>query len=504
MIQQHLTLLPVIFPLIMGALLLLPPITNSLVRQRNITLLASLVLIALCIWMVQVASLGNIQLYYLGDWKPPFGILFVADRTSALMVLLSSILTFGALLYATGGDDKTGMFFYPLFLFQVAGINGAFLTGDLFNLFVFFEVLLIASYSLLIHGGGKQRTQAAMHYVILNLVGSAFFLFALGILYGTLGTLNMADMAARIHHLQPDEQALVKAGGLLLLVVFGLKSALLPLQFWLPRTYSAASAPVAALFAIMTKVGIYSILRVHTLVFGPEAGDLANLIQPWLWPMALLTLVIGAVGALASPSLRMLASNLVIISVGTLLVAAAIATPQATAAALYYLVHSTLIAAALFLLADAIGEQRGKPGDRFVSARRVQQPILLGTAFFVSALSLAGMPPFSGFVGKLMLLQASSEPPIANWVWPTLLISSLAAIIALTRAGTSLFWRVSGKNHATETLPIFKLSGIWLLLLCSPLMVVFAGSITEYTRLAAEQLFNIQPTIELILQQGAK
>ncbi len=317
MIQQHLTLLPVVFPLIMGALILLPPITNSLVRQRNVTLLTSLVLIALSIWMVQIASSGSIQLYYLGDWKPPFGILFVADRTSALMVLLSSILTLGALLYATGGDDKTGMFFYPLFLFQIAGINGAFLTGDLFNLFVFFEVLLIASYSLLIHGGGKQRTQAAMHYVILNLVGSAFFLFALGILYGTLGTLNMADMAARIHQLQPDEQALVKAGGLLLLVVFGLKSALLPLQFWLPRTYSAASAPVAALFAIMTKVGIYSILRVHTLVFGPEAGDLANLIQPWLWPMSLLTLAIGAIGALASPSLRMLASNLVIISVGT-------------------------------------------------------------------------------------------------------------------------------------------------------------------------------------------
>ncbi|GLR64632.1 monovalent cation/H+ antiporter subunit D [Marinospirillum insulare] len=504
MIQQHLTLLPVIFPLIMGALLLLPPITNSLARQRNVALAACLVLIALSVWMVQVASSGSIQLYYLGDWKPPFGILFVADRTSALMVLLSSSLTLGALLYATGGDDKTGMFFYPLFLFQIAGINGAFLTGDLFNLFVFFEVLLIASYSLLIHGGGKQRTQAAMHYVILNLVGSAFFLFALGILYGTLGTLNMADMASRIHQLQPDEQALVKAGGLLLLVVFGLKSALLPLQFWLPRTYSAASAPVAALFAIMTKVGIYSILRVHTLVFGPEAGDLANLIQPWLWPLSLLTLTIGAVGALASPSLRMLAANLVIISVGTLLIAAAIATPQAIAAALYYLVHSTLIAAALFLLADAIGEQRGKPGDRFVSARRVQQPILLGSAFFIAALSLAGLPPFSGFVGKLMLLQASSEPSIASWVWPALLISSLAAIIALARAGTSLFWRVSGENSASEPAAVLKLSGVWLLLICSPLMVIFAGSITEYTRLAAEQLFNIQPTLELILPQGAK
>lgn len=509
MIQQHLSLLPVVFPLIIGTLLLLPPITNTLVMQRKVTLFASLVMILLGIWMIQVANLDGIQLYFLGDWKPPFGIVFVLDRTSALMVLLTSILTLGALLYATGGDDATGMHFYPLFMFQVAGVNGAFLTGDLFNLFVFFEVLLIASYSLLIHGGGKQRTQAAMHYVILNLVGSAFFLFALGILYGTLGTLNMADMAAKVHHLDADELALVKAGGLLLLVVFGLKSALLPLHFWLPRTYSVASAPVAALFAIMTKVGIYSILRVHTLIFGPEAGELANLIQPWLWPLSILTLAIGAVGALASPSLRMLAANLVIISVGTLLVAAAIATPQAIGAALYYLVHSTLVAAALFLLADAIGEQRGKPGDRFVAARRVQQPILLGSAFFVAALSVAGMPPFSGFIGKLMLLQAAADTPmIASWVWPAILISSLAAIIALSRAGTSLFWRVSNKSNnntvEVEALPLYKLSGIWLLLACSPLMVIFAGSITEYTQLAAEQLFDIQNTLELILQQGGK
>lgn len=504
MIQQHLPLLPVVFPLMMGALLLLPPIANTLVRQRNVTLLASLVLIALGVWMVQLAHLEGIQLYYLGDWKPPFGILFFVDRTSALMILLSGVLTLGALLYATGGEDNTGMHFYPLFLFQIAGINGAFLTGDLFNLFVFFEVLLIASYSLLIHGGGKQRTQAGMHYVIINLVGSAFFLFALGILYGTLGTLNMADMAVRIHQLNPDELALAKAGGLLLLVVFGLKSALLPLQFWLPRTYSVASAPVAALFAIMTKVGIYSIFRVHTLIFGPEAGELTNLIQPWLWPMALLTMAIGALGALASPSLRMLAANLIIISVGTLLLAAAIATPQALGAALYYLVHSTLVAAALFLLADAIGEQRGKPGDRFVAARRVQQPILLGATFFVAALSVVGMPPFSGFVGKLMLLQASSAPHIASWAWPAVLLSSLAAIIALSRAGTSLFWRVSGENSATEKAPVLKLSGVWLLLACSPLMVIFAGSITEYTRLAAEQLFDIPTTLELILQQGGK
>lgn len=502
MLMQHLTILPIIFPLLAGAILLLPPLSNSIERQRAAAIVAMLVLLIISVTLLQVTHTQATQLYFLGDWKPPFGILFVADRMSALLVLLTVILALGAMLYATGGEDKAGMHFYPLFLFQITGINGAFLTGDLFNLFVFFEVLLIASYSLLIHGGGKQRTQAGMHYVILNLVGSSLFLFALGILYGTLGTLNMADMAVKVRGLAEDQQALVKAGGLLLLLVFSLKAALLPLHFWLPRTYSSASAPVAALFAIMTKVGIYSIYRVHTLVFGPEAGDLASLAQPWLWPFSLLTLAMGAIGVLASPSLRLVAANLVIISVGTLLLAAALETPKAIAAALYYLVHSTLVAAALFLLADLIGKQRGKPGDRFVPGRRLLQPVMLGSAFFIAALVVIGMPPFSGFVGKVLLLQAAETTKEASWMWPALLISGLAALVALSRAGTSLFWRVRGDDPNAEKVPLLQMSGVGLLLICSPLMVIFGGYFTEYTQLAAEQLFNTQQTLDLILPAG--
>lgn len=501
--MQHLPILPIILPLLVGALLLLPPLGNSLERQRLVALLTALALIVFAVLLLQVAHTQGTQLYFLGDWTPPFGILFVADRLSALMVLLTSVLTLGTLLYATGGEDRAGMHFYPLFMFQITGINGAFLTGDIFNLFVFFEVLLIASYSLLIHGGGKQRTQAAMHYVILNLVGSALFLFALGIIYGTLGTLNMADMAVQVHKLEADQLALTKAGGLLLLLVFSLKAALLPLHFWLPNTYASASAPVAALFAIMTKVGIYSIFRVHTLVFGPDAGALASLAQPWLWPLALLTLLIGAIGALASPTLRQLAANLVIISVGTLLVAAALESPKAMAAALYYMVHSTLVAGALFLLADVIGQQRGKPGDRLVVGRRPVQPVLLGTAFFLAALIVIGMPPFSGFVGKLLLMQAADTPATAIWFWPILLLSGLAALIALSRAGTTLFWRVNGNSEASKA-PLLQMSGIGLLLLCSPLMVIFGGPITEFTTLAAEQLFDVAGTTQLILNTGAE
>ncbi|SFX72904.1 monovalent cation/H+ antiporter subunit D [Marinospirillum alkaliphilum] len=504
MLTQHLPILPIIFPMLMGALLLLPPLGTNLQRQRITALISGVLLVALAIWLLQVSHLEGTQLYFLGDWKPPFGILFVADRVSALLVLLTAVLALGAMLYATGGEDRVGMHFYPLFMFQITGINGAFLTGDLFNLFVFFEVLLIASYSLLIHGGGKHRTQAGMHYVILNLVGSALFLFALGIIYGTLGTLNMADMAVRVHGLEEDQLALTKAGGLLLLLVFSLKAALLPLHFWLPRTYSAASAPVAALFAIMTKVGIYSIYRVHTLAFGPEAGDVASLAQPWLWPFALLTLAIGTIGVLASHSLRVLAANLVIISVGTLLVAAALESTEAMTAALYYLVHSTLISGALFLLADAIGKQRGKPGDRLVRGRQLKQPVLLGSAFFLAALIAVGMPPFSGFVGKLMLLQAADTPATASWIWPAILISGLASIVALSRAGTTLFWRVSGDDPAAVTAPVLQMSGVWLLLLCSPLLVAFGGPVTEFMALAAEQLFDVQQFVDLILVSGAE
>ncbi|WP_404420118.1 monovalent cation/H+ antiporter subunit D [Marinospirillum sp.] len=500
--MQHLAALPILLPLLAGCLLLLPPLANNLVRHRAFALSVGLLLIAVSTWLLLVTHNQGTQMYFLGDWKPPFGILFVADRLSSLLVLLTGVLVLASMLYATGGEDSTGLHFYPLIMFQVAGINGAFLTGDLFNLFVFFEVLLIASYSLLIHGGGKQRTQAGMHYVILNLVGSSLFLFALGILYGTLGTLNIADMAAKVQNLPEDKLALVKAGGLLLLLVFSLKAALLPLHFWLPRTYAAASAPVAALFAIMTKVGIYSIYRVHTLVFGPQAGDLASLAQPWLWPFALLTLVVGMLGVLASPSLRMLAANLVLLSVGTLLLAAALESPAAISAALYYLVHSTLISAALFLLAGVIGEQRGKPGDRLVAGRPLSQPRLLGAAFFVAAMAIIGLPPFSGFVGKVLLLQAAATTTEMAWMWPALLLSGLASLVALSRAGTTLFWRVSGSNPTSKPAGALQLSGIWLLLLASPLMVVFGSGITDYTQEAATQLFDAQQTLEFILGSG--
>lgn len=491
--MQHLPISPILLPMLAAAFMLLPPLSQSIIRQRFFAVTVMMTIVAVSTWLLLTAHQQGTQLYVLGGWQPPFGIVLVADRLSTLMVLLTSILGLGAQLYACAGDDKEGMYFHPLFMFQILGVNGAFLTGDIFNLFVFFEVLLIASYALLIHGGGKQKTKANVHYVILNLVGSSIFLFALGILYGTLGSLNIEDMAAKVGSLDKPQQALVKAGGLLLLVVFGLKAALLPLHFWLPKTYAAASAPVAALFAIMTKIGVYSILRVHTTIFGQDAGALANMAIPWLWPLALLTIAMGAIGVLASPSLRLSVANLVVVSVGTLLLAVAMQRESATSAALYYMIHSTFITGALFLIADMIAKQRGKAEDRYVIARPLQNPKVLGIAFFIAVLTIVGMPPFSGFVSKIFILQAAEGMREMVWVWPMLLLISLVFLVALSRAGTTIFWRAAGDNTQGKPLAPLKVIAIALLLGASPILVIFGGPITQYTQLAAAQLHSKAP-----------
>jgi multicomponent K+:H+ antiporter subunit D len=500
--MEHLAILPIILPLLSGVMMLLPPVSSENSRQRALSLATCGALVLVTLRLLLQASSGETQLYVLGDWQPPFGIVLVADRLSTLMLLLTAVLGFAAMLYACGGDDKRGKYFHPLFMFQLMGINGAFLTGDIFNLFVFFEVLLIASYALLIHGGGKQKTRASVHYVVLNLVGSSLFLFALGILYGTLGTLNMADMSSKIGLLSGSEQAIASTGALLLLVVFGLKSAMLPLQFWLPRTYASASAPVAALFAVLTKVGIYSILRVFTLIFGDQAGGLAGIATPWLWPLAILTLMIATLGILAASSLRQLIGQLVILSIGTLLAGIAMSNVEATGAVLYYLVHSTLVCGALFLLADLITQQRGKAEDRFVTARRMCQPVPLGIAFFIGAMAIVGLPPFSGFVGKALILQSANIENQATWVYSAVLIGGMAALIALSRAGTTLFWNISREKDACEPVPRLQLSAVFLLLATSPILVIFGGPITDFTLDTATQLHGLSRQLGPLLPGG--
>ena len=295
--MNHWIIAPVLIPALAGMLLLLE--VRERHRLRRITgLLSCAALLATAIFLGDQAWGGEITVYALGNWQAPFGIVLVLDKLSALMLVLTAVLAFPALLYACCGDDRRGANFHALFQCQLMGVNGAFLTGELFYLFVFFEVLLIASYGLALHGRGPERVKAGLHYVVLNLVGSALFLIALGLIYGTTGTLNMADFAVKAQALTGTDATLLNIAVLMLWVVFGLQAALFPLYFWLPAAYAGATAGVAALFAIMTKVGIYAIARVYGLAF--SGGALAGLGRDPLWVIALITLGLAAVGVLGA------------------------------------------------------------------------------------------------------------------------------------------------------------------------------------------------------------
>ncbi|WP_313406932.1 monovalent cation/H+ antiporter subunit D [Stutzerimonas kunmingensis] len=498
--MNHALILPLLLPLFMGALLLFAHRANKSTK-RVLSLAATWTLVPIAIWLVLLADDGQLRIYALGSWQPPFGIILMLDRLSALMLLVTAMLAGFAALYACRGDDERGPNFHALYQFQLLGINGAFLTGDLFNLFVFFEILLISSYALLLHGHGQRRVRSGMHYVVLNLLGSSLFLIGVSMLYGLLGTLNMVDMAARVSAADPADAPLLAAAGYLLLVVFALKGAILPLYFWLPRAYASATAPVAALFAIMTKVGLYAIIRVFTLVFGSEAGELSGMVDVWLWPLALLTLGAAVIGALAARSLQVLLAYLVVVSVGTLLAGIALGSEAGLAAALYYLVHSTLVAGGLFLLADLIARQRGDLGTDLISAPALRQPLLLGTLFFMGAISVAGLPPFSGFLGKVMLLRAIELGADAIALWAVVLVGGLGMLISLSRAGSLVFWRPSAEavGQPADAIRILATVG---LLLGSVMLVVAAGPLQAFVQATAAQLLDVAPYLQ-ILQGGA-
>ncbi len=497
-LATHGPVLPVVLPLAAGALLTLLESARSAALRTwapRVSMAATLALAVLALLLLGRASSGGVQAYLVGNWPAPFGIALALDRLGALMVLLAALVACGALVYALGGDAARGRHFHALFQFQLMGLNGAFLTADLFNLFVFFEVLLAASYGLLLHGRGagqRQRLQAAVHYVTFNLAGSSLFLIALGLLYGVAGTLNMADLAVKLTTLPRDDMRLAQAGALLLLTVFAVKAALLPLYFWLPDTYAAASAPVGALFAIMTKVGVYAVLRVTTLIFGAElAGS-------FLSTLALATLALAAVGALAATRLRGLVAYLVVASAGTLLLAAGLGTVGTLAAGLFYLVNSTLAAALWFLLADRIAAARG--GSDLLQPRPLGgRWAALGSAFFIAAVAVAGVPPLAGFMGKALLLQAAGTSALGPWIVAGVLASSLAVMVALARAGSTLFWKSEqGGVPAADTSPAHA-AAVAVLLGAVLTVAGAAGPISAYAGATARQLLQRQGYIDAVM-----
>jgi multicomponent K+:H+ antiporter subunit D len=497
-LMTHLPALPVLVPLFTAVALLLlgdgggqASHGGARLRRGRLLSMASVIIGALMAWRLLVeAATGTLNVYPMGGWQAPFGIVLVVDRLSALMLALTWTIAVPVLWYATAGWDAHGRYFHALFHFQLMGLSGAFVTGDLFNLFVFFEILLIASYVLLVHGQGRHRFKAGLHYVVLNLVASALFLIGLAVVYGLTGTLNMADVALRVAQLGPQEAALFKAGAAVLLVVFGLKAAIVPLYLWLPGTYAAASAPVAALFAIMTKVGVYSIIRVHGVILGEGAGHAALAFASWLLPLALVTTVLSVLGALAAHSLARLVSYLTVASIGIILAGVGVFTPAAMSAALYYTVHSTLVIAALFLLVELVASQRGDAEDRLQPAAPVAQPVLLGLMTLLGAASVAGLPPLPGFLGKLMILQSTSGDPAQAWIWPVVLGSGFLTLIGLARAGSILFWNVLPATHdpAGSGASQRMMSATLGLLGLSLALAVAASPLKRYTDAASLQL----------------
>ncbi|MFK7881557.1 monovalent cation/H+ antiporter subunit D [Roseobacter sp.] len=508
--MTHWIIMPVILPAILAPFIVLAA-RYHIGIQRTFSIAGVLALIGIAASLAWTASDGTIILYQLGNWAAPFGIVLVGDKLSTLMVLLTSVLAFFVLLYAIGsGWDDRGRHFHALFQFQLMGIMGAFLTGDLFNLFVFFEVLLIASYGLMIHAGGNARLRAGVQYVLFNLLGSTLFLFALGALYAETGTLNMADVANRLALVDPSETVGIRLAAVLLLLVFAIKAAVVPLHFWLPSSYAEAPPPVAALFAIMTKVGAYAIIRVYTMIFHPELEVTAGLQTAWLLPAALLSLAIGMVGVLAAKHLDRLVAFSVIGSMGMVMVAISLFTETSITAALYYIVHSTLAAASLFLIVDLVGSGRA-------DLKLTAQPIVPGAAltsalFMVAAIAMAGLPPLSGFVGKLLILNAAFPTPLVVWVWAVVLMSSLIAVVGFSRAGSVLFWKAKSlapveepsdtfAQQAPATLSYCAVGGLLLLLAAH---TVFAGPATAYMASISQQLFNPEPYISTVLKTPGK
>lgn len=497
--MNYLPILPILIPLF-AAVLILALTARGIALARFISLSATALTGVVAVALVLSAETGAVSIYVLGNWTPPFGIVLVVDRLAATMVAATAAIALPALMFATAGTDTKGQHFHVLFQFQIAGLNGAFLTGDIFNLFVFFEVLLIASYGLLVHGGGAPKSRAGLHYVVLNLSGSTLFLIALALIYGTLGTLNMADIGQRLAQVPEADQAIVRTAFTLLVVVFALKAALLPLGFWLPHAYTAATPAVAALFAVMTKVGVYAILRITTIAFVP-GNTTADILAPWLVPLALATVAIGMFGMLAARSFSQIIANFVLVSTGLLLTAIGLGDASLIAGIVFYLPHTITVTAALFLLAGYIAARRGAVEDRLERDTQVRNLGLIGLAYLMLALSVTGLPPLAGFLGKVMLLNGSPGTAAGYANWAALILSGFVGALVLARAASALFWEAlpsqgeapGGRASRREV------AGLVIAVAWVPILTVAAAPISKYARDAADQLVARQPYTGAVL-----
>ncbi|MFK0684580.1 monovalent cation/H+ antiporter subunit D [Ochrobactrum sp. BD67] len=526
--KTHLIVAPIVLPLVTAAILLLFDERKRKLKMA-INSISTLGLIAIAVTLAGMASekAPDALVYLIGNWPAPFGIVLVLDRLAALMLVLTSLLGMASLSFALAHWHKASPHFHTIFQLLLMGLNGAFLTGDLFNLFVFFEVMLAASYGLALHGSGPARVKAGMHYIAVNLVASSLFLIGVSLIYGVTGTLNMADLAQKISQVAPEDRMLLEAGAAVLGVAFLVKAGMWPLNFWLAPTYTAAAAPVAAVFAIMSKVGIYVLLRLSPLMFGIGAGSSYGFGNDWLYFGGMVTLAFGLIGVVASQAMGRLASYSILVSSGTLLAAIGSGNTAMTGAALFYMVSSTLTIAAFFLLIELIergqdaaanvlavtmeayGDDEEEEDEDEIGAVLPATLAVLGTFFGICAILLIGLPPFSGFIAKFLILAAvfngdGPTPQLAMPVSPAswalvalVLLSGLSALIAMTRTGIRTFWAsLEGNVPRVLVREVVPIAG--LLAICLALTIA-AGPAMRYMDETARSLHNPASYISSVL-----
>ncbi|WP_077621431.1 Na+/H+ antiporter subunit D [Sediminibacillus massiliensis] len=401
--MSNLAVLPIVIPLLAGILLAFVHKKTILVRNlAKIFTLGNTAVVAAVFY--QVYQNGTIILET-GGWQAPYGIVLVADLFAITLVLTTNIIGLACVFYAPKSlsAKQESFYFYTFYFLLITGVSGAFLTGDLFNLFVFFEVLLMASYALIVLGGEKVQLRESIKYVLVNLFSSILFVTTISFLYSVVGTVNMAQIAQRVQEV--DQRGILTTIGILLFFVFGTKAALFPLYYWLPKPYIVPNPVVSALFgALLTKVGVYSIIRVFTLIFIHETSITHEM---FIW-IAGFTLVFGTIGALSTNNIKLIVAYNIIPAIGFMIMGVGIFNETAISGAIYYLVNDMIIKAALFLLVGAVTYLAGTSDLRKMSGLINQYP-LLGWLLFISAFVLAGIPPFSGFIGKLLILQGGME-----------------------------------------------------------------------------------------------
>ena len=525
---SHLLIAPILIPLVAGALLLLFDERERRLKD-TITIVACLALLAVSFLLIGHAHMGGpseeggIYVYLLGNWPSPIAINLVLDRLSALMLGITAILALPSFIFATARWEKAGTHFHSLFLFMLMGLNGAFLTGDLFNLFVFFEVLLAASYGLVLHGSGPARVKWGMHYIVINLAASLLFLIGVAMIYSETGTLNMAQLAVLMGQLDTQSRPIAEAGAAILGIAFMIKAGIWPLNFWLPNAYAAAVAPVAAIFAIMTKVGIYVLLRLTLLFFGIKAGGSNGFGAELLFLAGLLTILFGAIGVLASQALGRLAGYSVLISSGTLLAAVGFSEDGVTAGALFYLVTSTISISALFMLIELI--ERGQDpaanvlavtleafgedseieeiNENEVGLAIPETLVVLGISFGICTLLLAGLPPLSAFLAKFAMLSAMFDPEASGirssawWLASFLIFSGFASLIAMSRAGIRSFW--APLEGVVPRVLLVEIAPVAALLLVTVGLTVAAGPAMRFMDATAGDLHKPNAYIDAVL-----